>query len=152
MNYDAYSFVLQRRVNLPLTAVQRGLADRAPLVASRRLDLGDTGSVVLREPLQPVPPFSRYQAQPTWCGRATALSPRGSTVANVDIEVSMWSPEATCVTVRPVARHPERWSRRRVRRYFALAHETADTVGAVLVDRAARRETSAAPDRVVVRA
>jgi hypothetical protein len=138
MDYDAFSFVLQRRVNLPLPTVQLGLSDRSPLVATRRLELGDAGSVVLREPLRPVAPFSRSQLLPTWCGRATALSPRGSRVANLDIEVSMWSSDATCVVVRPVARHPERWSRRRVRRYFELAHATADVVGGVLVDRAAR--------------
>lgn len=138
MHYDAFDFVLQRRVNLPLPAVQLGLADRSPLVATRRLELGDAGSVVLREPLRPIAPFSAHQTLPTWCGRATALTPRGSRVAHVDIEVSMWSSDATCVVVRPVARHPERWSRRRVQRYFALAHATADAIGGVLVDRAAR--------------
>jgi hypothetical protein len=155
MTYDALSFVLQRRVNMPLASVQRGLADRAPLVAARRLELGAAGSVVLREPLRPVAPFSRHQPLPTWSGRATALSPRGSRVANVDIEVSMWSPDATCIILRPDARNPERWSRRRVRRYFMLAHATIDAVGRALLDRAVQTASASTPtldaDRAIAR-
>jgi hypothetical protein len=132
----APTFVVQRRVNVPLDAVQRGLADRTPLVATRRVVLGTAGYAVMHEPLRPVAPFSSYQPIPTWCGPALLLSPRGSRVARVDVEVSMWSPDATCIIVRPVARHPERWSRTRLRHYFALAHATADVVGGVIARRA----------------
>ena len=136
MSYDGLAFVLQRRVNTPLADLQRGLADRSPLTATRRLDLGDRGCAVLRDPFRPVTPLGAHQPLPTWCGNATLLTSRGGRVADVDVEVSMWSPDATCLTVRPVARHPERWSRRRVHRYFELAHGTIDAVGRALVERA----------------
>lgn len=132
---EAMTFVVQRRVNIPLTSVQRGLADRTRLVEDRMLDLG-TGVVAIDEALRPVAPFSAQQPVPTWSGRAQLLSPRGRRVATVEVDVSMWSSGSTCIALRPVARFPDRWSARRLRRYFALAHAAVDAIGVLLVRRA----------------
>ena len=136
MPLDAPTFVVQRRVNHPLSLVQRGLADRAPITPQRLVDLGENGSMFVAEPLHPVAPFSSRQPMPTWCTRANLLTPRGRLVATVEVEVSMWAHDATSVSLRPVARHPERWPAWRLRRYFALAHLAADATSWLLAQRA----------------
>ena len=129
------TFVVQRRVNIPLTAVQRGLADRTRFVADGLLDLG-TGVLAMDGALHPVAPFSPNQPVPTWAGRAQLLSLRGRRIATIELDVSMWSRESTCITLRPVARQPQRWSARRLRQYFALAHSSVDAIGTLVVRRA----------------
>ena len=136
MPLDAPTFVVQRRVNHPLSLVQRGLADRAPITPQRLVDLGENGSMFVAEPLHPVAPFSSRQPMPTWCTRANLLTPRGRLVATVEVEVSMWAHDATSVSLRPVARHPERWRAWRMRRYFGLAHHAADATAHLLAPRA----------------
>lgn len=137
MPLDAPTFVVQRRVNQPLSMVQRGLADRTPLAPQRFVDLGDIGSMFVAEPLHPVAPFSSRQPMPTWCARANLITPRGRLVATVELEVSIWAHDATSVSLRPVARHPERWRAWRLRRYFGLAHRAADATAQLLAQRAA---------------
>jgi len=129
------TFVVQRRVNVPLTAVQRGLADRTRLVPDRMIDLG-TGVLAIDDALQPVAPFSSNQPLPTWAGRAELLSERGRRIATIEVDVSMWSSASTCITLRPATRHPDRWSARRLRQYFTHAHTAVDAIGVVLVRRA----------------
>ena len=136
MLFDTPIFVVQRRVNQPLADVQRGLADRAGLLATGMLDLGPDGLLCMPEPLHPVRLSSSGQPFPTWCGTARLLTPRNRLVATVELEVSMWSDDATSVTLRPDANHPERWRAWRLRRYFALALRGRR-------DRGARRASSA---------
>lgn len=143
MFFDPPTFVVQRRINHPLADVQRGLADRAALVPDGMLDLGADGFLHIVEPLRPMTPYSSRQPLPTWCAPARLLTSSRRLVAPVELEVSMWSHEATSLTLRPAARHPERWSPRRLRRYFGLAHVGAD-VAARLV---ARRTMTAADAR-----
>lgn len=132
---ESTTFVVQRRVNIPLMAVQRSLADRTRLVADYSLDLG-VGVLTNDEALHPIAPFSAHQSMPTWTGCAQLLSMRGRQIATIELDVSMWSINATCVTLRPAARHPERWSARRLRSYFTLAHAAADAISLLLVRRA----------------
>jgi hypothetical protein len=54
---------------------------------------------------------------------ATRLGPRRFRVI---VDVAEWSDDACELRVRPVSRHVGRWSQRRQRRYFALAHAAAD--------------------------
>jgi hypothetical protein len=136
MQLDTPTFVVQRRVNQPLSAVQRGLADRSLLAPTCVLDLEAAGLMYLAEPLRPVAPFSSRQPTPTWCAEGQLLTTRRHAVASIEIEVSMWSDAATCVTLRPAARHPERWPARRVRRYFTAAHAAADETARLLARRA----------------
>ena len=44
----------------------------------------------------------------------------------MEIEIGPWSEVDIELLIRPRARHPERWSGRRLRRYFAQAHRSAD--------------------------
>ncbi|MDQ1467956.1 MAG: hypothetical protein QOH10_2371 [Actinomycetota bacterium] len=136
MLLDAPTFVVQRRINRPLTDVQRGLADRRALVPAAPLDPVSEGFMHLHEPLRPVAPFSSRQPAPSWCARAYLLTARQRLVATVEIEVSMWSRDATSLTLRPVARHPERWRPWRLRQYFALAHLAADATARLVAQRA----------------
>jgi len=46
----------------------------------------------------------------------------------LEIEINAWDPSSTEVVVRPRARHPYRWGGRRLRRYFEVAHLTADAL------------------------
>jgi len=136
MLFDPPTFVVQRRINHPLADVQRGLADRVALVPDGILDLGADGFLQLAEPMRPMTPYSSRQPLPTWCAPALLLTPGWRPVAPVELEVSMWSHEATSLALRPAARHPERWSSRRLRRYFALAHAGADATARLVARRA----------------
>jgi hypothetical protein len=122
-----------------LASVHTALADRTPLVAPELVTLGIDGAADLAEPFRPMTPWSGRQSSPSWCAQAMLLSTRGRVVATVDIEVSMWSHDTTGLQLRPVARRPERWSSRRIRRYFALAHLAADETARLLAQRT--RET-----------
>jgi hypothetical protein len=133
---DPLSFVIQRRIALPLAAVHSGLADRTPLEPCGWLRLDPGGALHVREAFRPVAPFGGGQTTPTWCAPADVLTSRGRRVAAVEIEVSMWSHDSTELALRPVARHPERWSGPRMKRYFALAHASADAVARLLASRA----------------
>lgn len=134
--FDTPTFVLQRRVNQPLADIQRGLADRTGLVPNGTLDLESDGFLCIPEPLHPVRPYSSRQPVPTWCGTAHLLTSRRRLVATVEVEVSAWSDDATNLTIRPVAQHPERWRAWRLRRYFTLAHLAADATAQIVARRA----------------
>jgi hypothetical protein len=136
MVLDALSFVIQRRIPQPLSAVHGGLADRGPLAPTRLLTLDPDGFLHIVEPFRPVTPFSWRQPTPSWCAQARLMTNRGRVVAVVDIEVSMWSHDSSDLQLRPAARHPERWSSLRIRRYFALAHRAADETARRLAQRA----------------
>jgi hypothetical protein len=59
--------------------------------------------------------------------RATLLTPTGQSIEKVAIEIGPWSRSAhSDLLLRPHARHPERWSSRRLSRYFEHAHIAAD--------------------------
>ena len=78
MLLDAPTFVVQRRINRPLTDVQRGLSDRRALVPAAPLDPVSEGFMHLHEPLRPVAPFSSRQPAPSWCARAYLLTARST--------------------------------------------------------------------------
>jgi hypothetical protein len=137
MVFDIPVFVVERRINRPLADIQRGLADRTPLAAAGILDLESDGFLCLHEPLRPARPYSSSQPVPTWYAAGHLLAERRRTIAAVEISVSMWSHDATALTLRPVAVHPERWGNWRLRKYFALAHLAADATCRVIAQRAA---------------
>jgi hypothetical protein len=136
MLIDAPSFVIQRRVPYPLSAVHSGLADRKPLGPTELLTLDTDGFLHMGEPFRPMTPNISRQSSPTWRAAACLLTKRARVVALVEVEVSMWSHGSTDLQLRPVARHPERWSSRRIGRYFALAHLGADEISRLLAQRA----------------
>jgi hypothetical protein len=116
------TFVVSRRINRSLPAVQSVLFDPSSFRPGDTYGVGTDGALTIDTPFRLI---VAYPA-PSW--RATArLFARGPrAVAQVELEVAAWSDDASELTVRPIARHPERWSRRRLRRYFALAHDGAD--------------------------
>jgi hypothetical protein len=89
--------------------------------------------------LQPSPGFYdlAWRVEGRLLGAPLSPTGRRRCVARVDIEIDAWSRDATRVQLRPSARHPERWSARRLERYFTLAHEAVDEAARSL-SRAAR--------------
>jgi hypothetical protein len=116
------TFVVSRRINRPLPAVQSVLFDPGSFRRGDTYGVGSEGALTIDAPFRLI---ASYPA-PSWraTGRLFDRGPRA--VARIELEVAAWSTDASELTIRPVARHPERWSRRRLRRYFALAHESAD--------------------------
>jgi hypothetical protein len=65
---------------------------------------------------------------PSWhaTGRLYGSGLRLARYTRVNIELTAWSDHATELRVRPVTRRLPTWGKRRQRRYFQLAHRTAD--------------------------
>jgi hypothetical protein len=116
------SFVVSRRINRPVAAVQTAIADPANFRRGDSYGIGSDGALTIDTPFRLV----SSSPGPLWraSGRLFSRGPRA--VARVELEVSAWSGNATELTVRPVSRHPERWGARRLRQYFSLAHDGAD--------------------------
>jgi hypothetical protein len=121
------TFVLQRRINVPLEVVERLLC--SPQLIRRGTEFGlqpDGMYLRLDRPFGVTfPPFGVDGA--SWSAPATVRSGRGRRIVALEIEINAWDPNATEVVVRPQARHPYRWGGRRLRQYFRVAHLTADT-------------------------
>jgi hypothetical protein len=122
------TFVLQRRINVPLAAVERLLCSPRLTDGNTRFDLDTEGlSVTLDRPFGlAFPPFGLAGA--SWSVPATVRTGHGRKVVELEIEINAWDPSSTEVVVRPRARHPYRWGGRRLRRYFEVAHLTADAL------------------------
>jgi hypothetical protein len=129
-------FVLQRRINQPLEAVERVLCDPEATRSTSTLLLGDGLDLALERPFGVTfPPFGVDNA--SWSAPARVSTRRGRTVERFDIEINAWDARSTELLVRPHARHPQRWSGRRMRRYFDVAHATADALACRIGARAA---------------
>jgi len=127
MQFNQPMFVLQRRINQPLGAVERVLCDPSLLRAAPTVTLDDGLTWQLERPFAVTfPPFGLDHA--AWCAPATVSSRRGRTLERFDIEITAWDAASTELLVRPRARHPYRWTGRRMRRYFRVAHATADAL------------------------
>jgi RimJ/RimL family protein N-acetyltransferase len=72
----------------------------------------------------------------SWRATARLLSGRRGRVARLDIEIGISAPGSVLVELRPLDRRPQRWSARRTRRYFALAHAAADRLEQLLNEHA----------------
>ena len=115
-------FVVSRRINRPLEAVQTAIAEPTSFRRGDSYGVGSEGALTIDRPFHLVASYPG----PTWRAEGRLFARGSRAVARVELEVAAWSPEATELTVRPIARHPERWGRRRLRRYFGLAHDSAD--------------------------
>ncbi len=116
------SFVVSRRINRPLPAVQSVLFDPSSFRTGDTYGMGTDGALTIDSPFRLIAEYPT----PSWRATARLFSQGSRAVARVELEVAAWSTNTSELTVRPIARHPERWGRRRLRRYFALAHEGAD--------------------------
>lgn len=119
------AFVLERRINQPLRAVHSGLrAGATDLQPDTQIKLGAQGVLCLDTELTPV--LGSYDL--SWRAEGRLLSPHRRLVARVEIVVDGWSTDATRLSLRPRTNRPQRWGRRRLGRYFRLAHAAADRI------------------------
>jgi hypothetical protein len=124
MSLDWPTFALQRRINQPLSDVQRTLCDPATVGRGAELDLGSHGRLIVDERFARAP----FPAGESFVAQGTLETARGQRVARVEVEVGAWSHDATVLVLRPTARNPHRWTGRRAARYFDLAHQGADAI------------------------
>ena len=124
MSLDWPTFVLQRRINQPLSEFQRTLFQPESVGTGGELELGSHGRLIVDKRFSRAP----FPSEESFVAEATLHTSRGQRVARVEVEVGAWSDDATVLTLRPVARNPQRWSGRRATRYFELAHEGADAL------------------------
>jgi hypothetical protein len=124
MSLDWTTFVLQRRINQPLSDVQRTLFEPESVGTGGELELGSHGRLIVDRRFSRAP----FPSEESYVAEGTLQTSRGQRVARVEVEVGAWSSDATVLTLRPIARNPQRWSGRRATRYFELAHEGADAI------------------------
>jgi RimJ/RimL family protein N-acetyltransferase len=123
-------FVLERRVNRPSRAVAKRLRDESIIAPADGFPLAGGTLFVEGAPRpSPNPIVSGHQS---WRTTARLLTARGHRVARVEIEVSTWMPGSVLLQLRPIDRGVRRWSARRTRRYFDLAHAGADRLERLL--------------------
>ena len=115
------TFVLERRIDQPLPDVEA--ATRHIARDGVALDLGGGALVFNRAFRSEADPW-----YPSSHASGVLVTSRGRRVARVELSLAPWSDGVTRLELRPVARHPERWTARRLRRYFHLAHDGADAV------------------------
>jgi len=125
---DSPTFIVQRRINAPSHRVLRTISNPGVFGAGCVLAADREGSLRLDEA------FRRIDLAPrtTWCADARLLVPAGHTIAVVELELGPWSVDDTELLIRPRARNPQRWSVRRMRRYFHHAHRRADDIARLL--------------------
>jgi hypothetical protein len=130
------TFVLQRRINQPLAAVERVLCDPSLLRAGVSLDLGiDHARVRLDRSFGVTfPPFGVDGA--SWTAPASVRTGRGHLIVRIELEINEWDANSAELVLRPCAPRPYRWSGRRIRRYFQFGHAAADTLTQLLGARA----------------
>jgi hypothetical protein len=140
MQFNQPMFVLQRRVNEPLDAVERALCDPALLRAGSTYALGNGMWLRLERPFGVAfPPFGVDFA--SWSAPAVVHGSRGRRPVKFDLEINAWDNWSTELLVRPRTRSPYRWSGRRMRRYFDVGHTTADGLVQLLRTHAATHST-----------
>lgn len=138
------TFVLQRRVNQPFGAVGRVVCDPWLLARGTRIRLRDDAFLRLDEPFGVTFPVFGLEGA-SWLAPASICTHRGRRLERVDIELHAWDEQATELVVRPRARSPHNWPARHMRRYFRLAHESADALIRVLATDTPHLEPSASP-------
>ena len=116
------TFVIARRINCPVAALARTLDTPGTLGRGTTIDLDDGDTLVLDGSFRETWCWPRSE----WRASGCLYQRRNRPVTRVELSIAAWSRDASELALRPVARHPERWGRRRTRRYFALAHDAAD--------------------------
>jgi hypothetical protein len=110
--------VLQRRLHTPFQRLRLLLTNPIAVPLLRAAT-----AIRFEEPFA----LAGAPAYPVVQSFATLVTPTGRQVAEVAVQISPWSRSADSdLLLRPHARHPERWSSRRLSRFFAHAHVAAD--------------------------
>jgi hypothetical protein len=68
----------------------------------------------------------------------------------IEVELSPWSADVTEIALRPAVRSPYSWGAGRLARWFAHAHEAADTLRAEILTQSVVREAQREPEAVAV--
>lgn len=139
MPVDRISFELQRRLNQHYEDVRSVVSSPVVLGAGMTMPLEREGLLVLEAPFR----AASFPYKDTFHAHAVLTSARGHRVAAVRLALTPWSSEATAMSLRPRSTHPDRWTSRHVRHYFALAHTCADTMARVLAEEALQRAATA---------
>jgi hypothetical protein len=139
MQLNQPMFVLQRRITAPLGAVEHVLCDASLFGAGAMHELGNGALLEIERPFGVVfPPFGVEFT--SWSAPARVRTRRAARAIKFELEINPWDGATTELLVRPRARSPYRWSGRRMRRYFGVAHATADGVTCLLRSHAASPE------------
>jgi hypothetical protein len=140
------AFVLERRIDAPPALVNRAVSTGGPFRTATDVPLGWDGALSFDAPLRRT--LGSFDL--AWRADARLLTRRGRPVARVALTVDGWSDDATRLQLRPAAAHPERWSRRRLRRYFRLAHLAADRAARELHEHSRTPQLHPVPELVTV--
>jgi hypothetical protein len=140
------AFVLERRINRPPSRIGIALTDGREL--TRALACAEQGVLMLDGPLRFVP----HSLHPSWRATGQLVSHRGRAGTRIAVRVELGDDNEGRLYLRPLAPHPERWGRRRLRAYFGLAHMAADQTVHEIRKAAARRAQDRAGDRSLVHA
>jgi hypothetical protein len=140
------TFVLERPINQPPATIGIALSDGRELTQALARD--EHGVLMLDGPLR----FVSHSLHPSWRATGQLVSARGRPGTRIALCVELGNGEAGRLYLRPLARHPERWGRRRLRAYFGLAHLAADQTVHAIRAAAARRAQDRAGDHRLVHA
>jgi len=128
------AFVLERRINIPLSTIEAALSDNTVPSTTARREF--SAGLVLDAPFRPRSASWSGSSRRSWCATGTLITDRCRSVARVEVEIAPWSDAATRLELRPVERNPQRWGQRRLHRYFLLAHLAADQTARTLTQTA----------------
>jgi hypothetical protein len=120
--------IVTRRVERSPASIDCVLATEAASVATRVLS-ASAGALSIDAPFK-----QGDDLAPTWrtTGRLYGSGPRLARYARVEIEVSAYDASGCELRLRSRCRHLYRWGRRRQRRYFDVAHRSADSIVATI--------------------
>jgi hypothetical protein len=141
--------VVARRIDRASTSLPQLLSDPTRFAPRTALPLGTDSVLRIDTPFSAT--GSRSAPRWTTTGRLYGRGPRVALFARVEVEVSAWSDRAGELRLRPVGQHVGLWGRRRQRRYFALAHRSADRMVQLLTAIAAGRDAADDEDDVTGR-
>ena len=119
------AFVLQRRINAPLSTLEGLICDHEAIETGAVLLPGgaDVSATFDSRFGLVFPPFGVECT--SW--RATVVAREGRRAERLEAELNIWSRTATELVVRPASPRPHRWSDRRTARYFRVAHAVRGT-------------------------
>ncbi len=130
--FDYPTLVVQRKISQPLEALELVVRGPRLLRAGAMVALGECKAVLRFDRAFGVtlPPFGHAEA--SWAAPVSARTQRRRAVEEFELELNRWDRSSTELLVRPRAARPDRWTSRRLRRYFRTAHATADIMTSFL--------------------
>jgi len=128
----ASTFTLEGRLNVPFSEAELVVLTPRRFRPGQAWKLDRRHTVAVDGPFGAAfPPFGLNGV--SWIAPATIRRGRRR-IAAIELEANRSSAHASELSVRPASRRPQRRSGRRMRRYLASAHATADLVGRYIRD------------------